>query len=124
MWPFHRKPKWVPKVGDRVRFTGRKRVTIGTQDFWDDYVYQGTIVEASTDGEQIEIAYDMENNGELWRIWREAQDVLLLQPKDKPSPLDPRVVEELTALEHEVGGTEGLLDLLRSIRAGYGEKVE
>lgn len=124
MWPFHRKPKWVPKVGDRVRFTGQKKITIGGSVFWEDHIYPGTIVEASTDGEHIQIEYAMVGDSGRWRCWCEAKDTILLQATDRPSTLDPRVVEELTALEHEVGGTEGLLDLLRSIRAGYGEKVE
>lgn len=121
MWPFHRKPKWVPKVGDRVRFIGQKRVIIGDHKFWDDHIYPGTIVEASTDGKHVQVEYDMD--GERWLRWRKAKDTILLQAADHPSKLDPRVVEELTALEREVGGTEGLLDLLRSIRAGYEEKA-
>jgi hypothetical protein len=123
MWPFHRKPKWVPKVGDRVRFTGWKRITIGSQVWWDDHIYPGTIIEASTDGKHVQIEYDMDGDSGRWRCWREAKDTILLQAADHPSKLDARVVEELTALECEVGGTEGLLDLLRSIRAGYEEKV-
>ncbi len=44
--------------------------------------------------------------------------------KSAPPPLvDARVLAEVKALESAVGGTEELLDLLRSIRAGYGEKV-
>lgn len=121
------------QAGDRVmwRFTWwdwRVRDANGV-GYVHDVVREGVVECTARDSKMLKINF-VNLRGCEDAIWRSARRVMLIDrevPKEqkRPAVVDARVLEELTALQKQLGSTDAVIDLLQSIRDGWeGKKGE
>lgn len=126
MWPF--KPKWTPEVGETVLVNTSS--SIYWKNDWNGDSAKMLVIEViAGSGSQRMYGFKWERYGRwqggplAWFSRNRLRKVTVAEPHEvrnvQPPLVDARVLAEVVALQKAVGGTEALLDLLRSVRAPY-----
>ena len=111
------------QVGDRVVFR------IWAHPHLETGLWTGSVTATANGGRKLGISFESvhrTSGKSCWHyIWRRTWRVRLIDSSPKVSEpnrhaiVDARVLEELTAIQRNLGSTEALLDMLRDIRRSY-----